>query len=111
MLAGTAALVAAGAGAASASSDADAAAVKSSGAFSGNIGQAPFHTPANGCGNTADAGAALNPAFGNACAAAEIENHYHEGDEHGRGGQEHGGGGGGYRHDNGSRSLLERVGV
>ncbi|MFF7245852.1 chaplin [Embleya sp. NPDC008237] len=113
LAAGTAALVMAGAGAASASSEADAAAVKSSGVFSGNIGQSPFHTPAMGCGNTADTGAALNPAFGNECVIAEIENneiddedYEHEG--HRPQGHPHGGG---YQHDDGHRSLLERVGV
>lgn len=111
---GTAALVMAGTGAASASSEADAAAVKSSGVFSGNIGQTPFHTPAMGCGDTANTGAALNPAFGNECVIAEIDNDYgdedygHEG--HGAQGHPHGGDGG-YQHDDGHRSLLERVGV
>ncbi|GCD95823.1 chaplin [Embleya hyalina] len=113
---GSAALVMAGTGAASASSEADAAAVKSSGVFSGNIGQAPFHTPAEGCANTANAVAALNPAFGSECVIAEIENndydgedYDHEGEHHRPQGQPHGGGG--YRHDDGHRSLLERVGV
>jgi hypothetical protein len=108
---GTAALVMAGTGAASASSDADAAAVKSSGAFSGNIGQAVFHTPANGCGNTADSGAALNPAFANACANAEIENEIDDEDDRDEGNHHQGNHRGDYRHDDGHRSLLERVGV
>jgi small secreted domain DUF320 len=115
LAAGTAALLAAGTGAASASSDAEAAAVKSSGALSGNIGQSPFHTPANGCGDTANPVGVLNPAFGNGCVNAEIENEYYDGDDYdkddrhegGRGGYQ----GGGYQHDNGHRSLLERVGV
>ncbi|MFI1584984.1 chaplin [Embleya sp. NPDC020630] len=118
---GTAALVMAGTGAASASSEADAAAVKSSGVFSGNIGQSPFHTPAEGCANTANAVAALNPAFGSQCVIAEIENndyddedyddYDHEGDHHRPQGGHRPHGGGGYQHDDGHRSLLERVGV
>ncbi|MYS84873.1 chaplin [Embleya scabrispora] len=109
---GTAALVMTGAGAASASADADAAAVKSSGVFSGNIGQTPFHTPAMGCGDTANTGAALNPAFGNECVIAEINDYGDEDYEHeGHRRQDHPHGGGGYQHDDGHRSLLERVGV
>ncbi|MEU0934917.1 MULTISPECIES: chaplin [unclassified Embleya] len=113
LAAGTAALVMGGTGAASASSEANAAAVKSSGVFSGNIGQSPFHTPAEGCGNTANAGAALNPAFGNACIIAETEYDIEDEDEgyehegHRPQGHPHGG----YQHDSGHRSLLDRVGV
>ncbi|WP_331771864.1 chaplin (plasmid) [Embleya sp. NBC_00888] len=113
LAAGTAALVMGGTGAASASSEADAAAVHSSGVFSGNIGQSPFHTPAMGCGDTANGAAALNPAFGNECVIAEVENEvYYDGDHEHEGhrpqGHPHGGG---YQHDDGHRSLLERVGV
>ena len=96
LAAGTAALVMAGAGAASASSDAEATVVKSPGALAGNVGQSPFHTPASGCGNTANTGGALNPAFANACANSEVET---EGDLHGD--YHHGG-------DN-HRSILDRV--
>ncbi len=111
LVTGTAALVMAGAGAASASSDAEAATVKSAGALSGNVGQSVFHTPANGCGNTADTAAALNPAFGNACANAEIEENIHPHDDHHDGGRHESGHYQGARHDDGHRSLLDRVGV
>ena len=96
LAAGTAALVMAGAGAASASSDAEATVVKSPGALAGNIGQSPFHTPAIGCGNTADAASTLNPSFANACSISENED-TGEGEHHGN-----------YHGDN-HRSILDRV--
>ncbi|MFD9905811.1 chaplin [Streptomyces sp. NPDC059063] len=39
----------------------------SPGVLSGNSAQAPVDVPVNACGNTVDAAAALNPAFGNNC--------------------------------------------
>ncbi|MGA4840798.1 chaplin family protein [Streptomyces sp. G45] len=42
----------------------------SPGVLSGNSVQAPVEVPVNACGNTVDAAAALNPAFGNECANA-----------------------------------------
>lgn len=94
LAAGTAALLMAGAGAASASTDAQAVASESPGALTGNIGQSLFHTPANGCGNTADTASALNPAFGNACANVEGV----ADDDHSD-----------WDHDRGHRSILDRV--
>ncbi|MFC8131169.1 chaplin family protein [Streptomyces sp. NPDC057302] len=49
---------------------ADAVATDSPGILSGNSVQAPVEVPVNACGNTADAAAGLNPAFGNSCANA-----------------------------------------
>ncbi|RXS69588.1 chaplin [Streptomyces sp. TM32] len=58
-----------GAGVASAYSGAGAAGVaqNSPGVVSGNLIQVPIDLPLNICGNTVDAGALLNPAFGNTC--------------------------------------------
>ncbi|MET9392316.1 chaplin [Streptomyces sp. NPDC006624] len=56
------------AGPAMADSGAKAAAVGSPGVLSGNVIQVPVHIPINVCGNTQNAIAALNPAFGNVCA-------------------------------------------
>ncbi|MEU7408404.1 chaplin, partial [Streptomyces sp. NPDC042638] len=42
----------------------------SPGVLSGNNVQAPVNVPVNVCGNSVDVAAALNPAFGNSCAAA-----------------------------------------
>ncbi|MHC0430741.1 chaplin [Streptomyces sp. O3] len=53
-----------------ADSGADGAASDSPGILSGNSLQAPVEAPVNACGNTVDAAALLNPAFGNACANA-----------------------------------------
>ncbi|GHD89669.1 chaplin [Streptomyces naganishii] len=50
-----------------ADSNADAVANGSPGLLSGNSVQAPVEVPVNVCGNTVDAAAALNPAFGNKC--------------------------------------------
>ncbi|MFF4953818.1 chaplin [Streptomyces chattanoogensis] len=62
-------LAAAGAGVASAHSGPQAlgTAVKSPGALSGNLVQAPISIPVNACGDTATIIGALNPAFGNDC--------------------------------------------
>ncbi|MEV6111199.1 chaplin family protein [Streptomyces sp. NPDC052109] len=51
-----------------ADSHAHGAAKGSPGVLSGNSLQVPVHVPVNVCGNSVDAVAALNPAFGNACA-------------------------------------------
>ncbi|GAA3782212.1 LAXTG-anchored chaplin ChpA [Streptomyces chiangmaiensis] len=51
-----------------ADSNADGTAAGSPGVASGNTVQVPVHVPVNICGNTVDVIAALNPAFGNACA-------------------------------------------
>ncbi|MFD9206525.1 chaplin [Streptomyces sioyaensis] len=58
-----------GAGVASAYSGAGAAGVaqNSPGIVSGNLIQVPIDLPLNVCGNTLNAGALLNPAFGNTC--------------------------------------------
>ncbi|MEU6368269.1 chaplin [Streptomyces sp. NPDC046931] len=53
-----------------ADSHADGTANGSPGVASGNNVQAPVHVPVNICGNTVNVIAALNPAFGNACAHA-----------------------------------------
>lgn len=60
-------LVLAGAGTAVAESAARGAAVHSSGTASGNVVQAPVHTPLNVCGDTISAIGALHSAFGNTC--------------------------------------------
>ncbi|MFF6800791.1 chaplin family protein, partial [Streptomyces sp. NPDC012616] len=57
-----------GGGYALADANAEGAANGSPGALSGNHVEAPLHVPLNVCGNSADVVAALNPAFGNACA-------------------------------------------
>ncbi len=44
------------------------AAQHSAGVLSGNTVQVPVNVPVNVCGNSVDAAAALNPAFGNSCA-------------------------------------------
>ncbi|MFC8715739.1 chaplin [Streptomyces sp. NPDC057197] len=54
--------------AAFADSTADGVSAGSPGVLSGNTIQAPVEVPVNACGNTVDAAAALNPAFGNKCA-------------------------------------------
>ncbi|KIE28079.1 hypothetical protein LK08_05265 [Streptomyces sp. MUSC 125] len=56
------------ASAALADSHAHGAAQGSPGVLSGNNIQAPVNIPVNICGNSVDAAAALNPAFGNSCA-------------------------------------------
>ena len=58
-----------------ADSDANGATNGSPGVLSGNNVQAPVNVPVNICGNSVDAAAALNPAFGNSCAN---ESHPHE---------------------------------
>ncbi|EST39749.1 hypothetical protein N566_00430 [Streptomycetaceae bacterium MP113-05] len=54
-------------GSAFADATADGGAANSPGVLSGNSVQAPVHAPVNACGNTVDAAALLNPAFGNTC--------------------------------------------
>ncbi|MDH6124401.1 chaplin [Kitasatospora sp. GP82] len=67
-LAGAAAsLVLAGAGVANASTAATGVASGSAGILSGNLVQAPVHTPVNACGNTVDVIGLLNQAAGNGC--------------------------------------------
>ncbi|SNX58808.1 small secreted domain DUF320 [Streptomyces sp. TLI_55] len=46
---------------------AEAAAIGSPGVLSGNVVQVPIHVPVNVCGNSINALALLNPAFGNTC--------------------------------------------
>ncbi|MFI0896279.1 chaplin [Streptomyces sp. NPDC020983] len=60
--------VLASAGYAQADSAASGDATGSPGILSGNSVQVPVHVPANVCGNTVDAAALLDPAFGNDCA-------------------------------------------
>jgi hypothetical protein len=60
-------LVAAGAAVAQADAGAQGAATNSPGIGSGNTVQVPVNVPVNACGNTVNAGGALNPAFGNTC--------------------------------------------
>lgn len=55
------------AGPAFADAGATGSAVGSPGVLSGNAVQVPVHVPAELCGNTVDALALLNPAFGSAC--------------------------------------------
>jgi hypothetical protein len=62
-----AAAVAGTAGVAAADAGAQAAAASSPGVLSGNVVQVPVHVPAITCGNTVDAIALLNPAFGSSC--------------------------------------------
>ena len=57
----------AAAGTAFADSDAEGVAAHSPGVLSGNLLQAPVHTPVNLCGNSVNLVGALNPAFGNVC--------------------------------------------
>lgn len=59
-------------GYASADSDAQSQAGGSPGVLSGNSVSAPIEVPVNVCGNTVDAAAALNPAFGNSCANVSV---------------------------------------
>ncbi|WP_435244630.1 chaplin [Streptomyces sioyaensis] len=54
-------------GAAYADAGAGGGTTNSPGVLSGNSIQLTVDTPVNACGNTVDAGAALNPAFGNGC--------------------------------------------
>ncbi|MFD6984066.1 chaplin [Streptomyces sp. NPDC059956] len=64
-------LMAAGAASpAMADAAADGKAVGSPGVLSGNVLQVPVHVPVNVCGNTVNAIALLNPAFGNTCVNA-----------------------------------------
>lgn len=60
-------LVAAGAAAAQADAGAEGAATNSPGIGSGNTVQVPVDVPVNACGNTANVGGLLNPAYGNTC--------------------------------------------
>ncbi|MGW7791973.1 chaplin, partial [Streptomyces tricolor] len=69
-------------GAALADSHAQGAAQGAPGVLAVNHVQVPVNVPVNVCGNSVDAGAALNPAFGNSCAAAGHGST-------GRGGSEH----------------------
>ncbi|WP_318656388.1 chaplin [Streptomyces canus] len=69
-----------------ADSQANGAAVDSPGVVSGNDVQVPVEAPLNLCGNTVDVVAALDPAFGNDCAArdegAEDDSSYGSGQDH-----------------------------
>ncbi|MFC9280349.1 chaplin [Streptomyces collinus] len=49
------------------------AAQHSAGVLSGNTVQVPVNVPVNVCGNSVDAVAALNPAFGNSCANGSVQ--------------------------------------
>ncbi|MFF5531786.1 chaplin [Streptomyces cinerochromogenes] len=69
-------------GAALADSRADGAAQGSPGVLSGNSVQAPVTVPVNVCGNSVDAAAALNPAFGNSCVTAGHGSNGRPGSEH-----------------------------
>jgi hypothetical protein len=60
-------ILAATGGYASADTGAEGAAAGSPGVLSGNSVQAPIDVPANVCGNTVDAAALADPAFGNRC--------------------------------------------
>ncbi|MFF7237242.1 chaplin family protein [Streptomyces collinus] len=64
------------------------AAQHSAGVLSGNTVQVPVDVPVNVCGNSVDAAAALNPAFGNSCANGSVQS--------GDGGVRHGGPQGGW---------------
>ncbi|GGU33063.1 hypothetical protein GCM10010259_24360 [Streptomyces daghestanicus] len=79
-----------------ADSQADGAAKDSPGVVSGNAVQVPIDIPVNACGNTVDVIAALNPAFGNACAntGADDQGHGHGGYGHDGPSAGHGGHGG-----------------
>ncbi|MFF0787960.1 chaplin [Streptomyces spiralis] len=68
---GTGAVVIGGAGLAMANAGAEGGTYGSPGVASGNTVQVPLDVPINLCGTTVDVIAALNPAFGNACAHAE----------------------------------------
>ncbi|MEU0602157.1 chaplin [Streptomyces sp. NPDC006393] len=68
---GTGAVVIGGAGLALANAGAEGGTYGAPGVVSGNTIQVPLHVPINLCGNTVDVIAALNPAFGNACANAD----------------------------------------
>ncbi|MFG2194271.1 chaplin [Streptomyces sp. NPDC048639] len=76
------AVVAGAAGTAAADSEATGAAVRSPGAISGNVLQAPIHIPVNLCGNSVDGGGLLNAAFGNTCINASGEEHKVEKKKH-----------------------------
>ncbi|MEU1157427.1 chaplin, partial [Streptomyces sp. NPDC005918] len=52
-----------------AASEANGQALDSPGFLSGNSVSAPVDVPVNACGNSVDAAAGLNPAFGNSCAS------------------------------------------
>ncbi|MET9457216.1 chaplin [Streptomyces canus] len=69
-----------------ADSQANGSAVDSPGVVSGNDVQVPVEVPLNLCGNTIDVVAALDPAFGNDCAArdegAEDDSSYGSGQDH-----------------------------
>ncbi|GGZ78487.1 chaplin [Streptomyces echinoruber] len=94
---GTGAVVLSGAGLASADANAGAAAVGSPGVLSGNVVQVPINVPINLCGNTVDALALLNPAFGNTCVNDGGKKHddkhkgEHESKDEGKNGGRHGG--------------------
>ncbi|MFC9533263.1 chaplin [Streptomyces sp. NPDC056975] len=91
---GTGAVVISGAGLAMADAGAQGGAVDSPGVISGDAVQVPVHVPVNVCGNTVDAIALLNPAFGDACAI--VGDHDNGGDSGGDNGGDDGGYGGGY---------------
>lgn len=88
VVAGTGAVVFGGAGLALADAGAQGAAVGSPGVLSGNVVQVPVHAPVNICGNTANVGGLLNPAFGNTCVNAS-GHHHHDHDHHDNGGYGH----------------------
>ncbi|WUD78370.1 chaplin [Streptomyces sp. NBC_00510] len=67
VIAAAGAVAAGSTGTALANSNAGAAAVGSPGVLSGNAIQIPINIPINICGNTINAAALLNPAFGNVC--------------------------------------------
>ncbi|MFJ8072807.1 chaplin [Streptomyces sp. NPDC096176] len=71
VVAGTGAILVGGAGMAAADAGALGTATGSPGVLSGNLVQVPVQVPVNLCGNTVDAIALLNPAFGNTCANAD----------------------------------------
>ncbi|MFJ3665267.1 chaplin [Streptomyces sp. NPDC090106] len=80
-----------------ADSDAGGAAKGSPGVLSGNNVQVPVDAPVNACGNTVDAVALLNPAFGNSCdSGSGPGRHRHHGDAYGGDDSGSGYGGSGY---------------
>ncbi|MFF4171232.1 chaplin [Streptomyces sp. NPDC001744] len=78
VLAGTGAVALSGAGLAVADSGAEAVAAHSPGVVSGNVLQVPVHIPVNLCGNTVNVIGVLNPAFGNTCINADLDDDHDE---------------------------------
>ncbi|KUN28107.1 hypothetical protein AQJ23_09400 [Streptomyces antibioticus] len=89
-----------------ADSDASGATKGSPGVLSGNNVQVPVDAPVNACGNSVDAVALLNPAFGNSCANGSGSS------KRGSYGEPYGGGDSGYGsgHDSGYGSGHHRTG-